>query len=177
MVDNKAHCAHGHYQNKELEYDGGFQLSEFHGLGHEKGGNYEFNGYFEAGRRKQGELKWTEEGTQYLYKGPLDENGKFAGRGNPQSTQANSKTNWGAFRAISSQARRKATESIASTAECDIRDTTNTALSTAEDRWLIRTGLLPSRGSFETGCPKARATPLMPRAISTLCTGTKPSMR
>jgi hypothetical protein len=79
-VDNKAHCEKGRYVNKQLTYEGGFKDNLFSGESREKSERHSFEGTFELGVRRFGELRWwTQSGeeNEHCYYGKFDSDGMF----------------------------------------------------------------------------------------------------
>jgi hypothetical protein len=58
LVDNKAHCDQGRYVNRQLTYEGGFRDNLFSGEGRETSERHAFEGTYECGVRRCGELRW-----------------------------------------------------------------------------------------------------------------------
>jgi hypothetical protein len=80
LVDNRAHCDHGRYFNRLLTYEGGFRDNLFSGEGSERSERHSFEGTYEGGVRRCGELRWWAspgEENQYCYYGKFDADGLF----------------------------------------------------------------------------------------------------
>lgn len=84
MVDNKAECERGRYVNKHLTFEGGFKQNLFNGEGRERSDRHSFEGTYENGVRRCGELKWWSqpgEQNKHSYYGKFDSDGLFCDEG------------------------------------------------------------------------------------------------
>lgn len=82
-------CEKGLLENLKFKYEGGFKDNRFHGKGVQITEGSKFEGEFENGKKKRGQLSWLEDLYTYQYEGSLDDNELFTGRGSIHLIQVN----------------------------------------------------------------------------------------